>query len=83
MIGEDEAERLLESWEEWTDEIVVNLTDLPNDELEALKRKAQRQIMWGNPWLKLRRYIAVLGMHNTLRETFRYLAKIARIGRYT
>lgn len=83
MIGDDEEKLLLESWGEWTDEIVVNLSNMPNDELEALKRNAQRQIMWANPWLKLRRYIAVLGIHNALRETFWYLMKVARIGRYT
>ena len=83
IVSEDTAEQLLEGWGEWTDQVAVHLSNIPNDELRDIKREAQRQIMWSKPWARLRRYVAVLGMRNMLRETFRYIMRVSRIGRYT
>jgi radical SAM superfamily enzyme YgiQ (UPF0313 family) len=82
-IVEDDTGQLLERWSEWTDEIVVNLSNLPDDDLRKLKNEAQKQIFWGNWWWKVRRYVRVLGVRNATREVVRYIQKILRIGGYT
>lgn len=83
MIEPGDAERLLERWGAWSDEILVNLTDMPDDELKAIKRNAQRRIFWGNWWQKARLYIRTLGTTNAIQEVFRFIKKALRIGKYT
>jgi radical SAM superfamily enzyme YgiQ (UPF0313 family) len=82
-IEPTDAERLLERWGAWSDEILVNLTSIPDDELKAIKRSAQSQIFWGNWWRKSGLYIRTLGMRNAIREVFRFIKKALRLGKYT
>lgn len=77
------AERLLERWGAWTDEILVNLTSMSDDDLKSIKRSAQRRILWGEWWRKVRLYIPTLGMGNAGRELFRFAKKALRIGEFT
>ncbi len=82
-IVEEDAGQLLERWSEWTDEIVVNLSNIPDADLRKLKGEAQRQIFWGNLWWTMSRYVRVLGIRNATREVVRYIQKVLRIGGYT
>lgn len=82
-IKEDDAGQLLERWGEWTDEIVVNLSSIPDEALKSIRQEAQARILRGNLWWKVRRYVQVLGVRNTLREAVRYIMKALRIGGYT
>lgn len=82
-IDSSDPVRMLERWGEWGDEIVVNLSRLSDEELIALKRRAQGRIFWGNWWRKMWRYVRVLGPYNTVQEAIRYVKKALRIGRYT
>ena len=83
MIETGDAGQLLDRWSEWTNEILVNLSSIPDEELESIKAMAQRKIMWGKLWLKVRYYVQVLGVSAALQETVRYILKALRIGRYT
>jgi radical SAM superfamily enzyme YgiQ (UPF0313 family) len=82
-IKPDDADQLLESWGEWSSEILVNLSSIPDEELKSIKRSAQRRIFWGNWLWKLRLYIRVLGMRNTVREVIWFIKKALRLGKYT
>ena len=82
-IRVEDAGQLLERWSEWTDEILINLSGITDEELESIKSEAQRQILWGNLWWKVRRYIGILGVSNTIGEVIRYVKKAMRIGTYT
>jgi len=82
-ITPDGSQRLLESWDEWTDRILVNLTDLPDHDLRLLKRNAERRILLGNCWSKLFRYVHLLGIRGTVRESALFLMKALRLGHYT
>jgi hypothetical protein len=83
MIETGDAGELLDRWSEWTNEILVNLSSIPDEELKSIKAMAQRKIMWGKLWLKVRYYVQVLGVSAALQETVRYILKDLRIGRYT
>ena len=83
LIKTEDANTLLEGWQEWSDRILVNLSRLPDEELRAVKRHAERQIFWGDWWRKLGLYVRILGLRNTVREVFQFVRKALRIGRYT
>jgi anaerobic magnesium-protoporphyrin IX monomethyl ester cyclase len=83
VIKAEDADRLLENWDEWNDRILVNLSKLPDEELRAIKRHAERQIFRGNWLRKSGLYVRILGLRNAIREAFRFVKKALRIGMYT
>lgn len=77
------VQQLLENWDEWNDRILVNLSDMRDDELKALGRAAWSKILWGNLLWKARLYVRVLGIPNAFREMWRFVRKMLRVGEYT
>lgn len=54
-------EYMMKHWGEWNDRILINLTDIPDSELIALKRKAERNILLGNIINNVRLHFEIMG----------------------
>jgi hypothetical protein len=83
VISPDDSDWLLDSWGEWTERILVNLSSIPDKELMSIKGGAERQIFWGNWWRKVPLYVRILGLRSALREVVLFLKKAVRVGGYT
>ena len=67
-------EWLLEHWGEFNEKLLVNLSDMPEEQLKKLKRKAERDILFGSLHKNLWKHMKIIKMKNIVEEGF-YLAK--------
>lgn len=63
-----DEEWVMEHWGEWNDRILINLSDLPDSELIALKRIAERDILFGNIINKLLLHLKIINFKNLFLE---------------
>lgn len=66
-------EELVEKWDGWGDKILVNLTEMPDEELRKLRDKAMNKIVVGVMTTKFWRYYKVMGLKTMLRNSFSLL----------
>ena len=61
-------EWLLENWPEWGNKVLVNLTDMTDEQLLIIKKKSERKIMFGNLVKNVYRHYKIIKLRNLLRE---------------
>ena len=61
---------VMEHWGEWNDRILINLTEISDSELIALKRKAEKDLLFGNIANNLILHLKVINSKNMLVEGF-------------
>jgi radical SAM superfamily enzyme YgiQ (UPF0313 family) len=81
-----ETEELLENWDEWQNKVLVNLTDMSDQELFTLKKRAEKEIFeallatsHGKLLEKTLKYYRKFGALATLKKIY-YRYKLLRSG---